>query len=228
MRPSAAQLAYALARTLEGGLNFADPGRLREDDRTVAGLEHVNAVRKDRGAVTDDGPDERAGHRQFAKGRPAEPAFRPDGDVEYFETVALEHRELADPGVVCEPDHLLGGHGARVDRHVDSRALEDFVGAGFVDERDRESQSVHPRERRRIEILRVIGHGEDSRRGPSDSLALEKVRIRARGMEDPRPGKRLGHLAGAVGAPLDQTHVYAFGQQRLGDGEARLTGSEDD
>ena len=81
--------------------------------------------------------------------------------------------------IVGEANDLLGGHRARVDGDVDAGALEDLDRDRLVDDADREADAVHLGQHRRVEVLRVLAHGEDARARLADALALEEVGVDA-------------------------------------------------
>ena len=105
--------------------------------------------------VPDDRADQRAGHRQIAKGLPEEAGVLTDGDVEDLETIALDHRHLVDTWVVCEANYLFGGHHARIDDDVHTRSLEDPRRGGLRDDSDGERNAVQLHQRCGIEVLLV-------------------------------------------------------------------------
>ncbi len=90
-----------------------------------------------------------------------------------------------------------------------------------MDDPDREADAVHPRQRGRIEVLRVLAHGEDRCLGLPDSLALDEVRVDSRGAVDPGVGQLLGDLAGPVLERLDQPDADLLLEEDVRDGERR-------
>src|SRR5512145_1176533 len=124
-----------------------DPGRVRrlgEDDDAVARLEDVVAVREDRVPVPDDGSDDRVADGHVAERHADVLARVARRHVEHLVAVALEHGDLLRARVVGEAHDLLRRDAARVDRHVDSRAVEGADRDGLVRDRDRERDAVDP------------------------------------------------------------------------------------
>src|SRR4051812_3018007 len=112
--------------------------RADADDHAVSALQAVGGVREQHLVATDDGADDRAVRRHVAERPAGERRVGTDGDVEDLEAVAVDHRDLPDPRVVGEADHLLGRDLARVDGHVDAPALVDRRRDRVVHESDRQ------------------------------------------------------------------------------------------
>ena len=160
-----------------------------------------------RGAVPHDRADHGAADRHVAEAEPDVLARRLRGDVEDLVAVALEHRHLLGARVVGEAHDLLRRDAARVDRHVDARVLVDLCRDRVVHDRDRERDAVHAGESRCVVVLRVLLHREDAGLRLADALALEEVRVDARGVVDPASRELFRHLPRAFLVGLDQAYA---------------------
>ncbi len=97
-----------------------------------------------------------------------------------------------------------------------------------MDDADREADAVHPRQHRRVEVLRVLAHGEDGGTSLSDPLALDEVRIDARGAVNAGIRQLLRDLARPLVPGLDQPDADPLVEQDSGDRHAGRARAEDD
>ena len=74
-------------------------------------------------------------------------------------------------------------------------------------DRDRERDAVHAGESRCVVVLRVLLHREDAGLRLADALALEEVRVDARGVVDPAARELLRHLPRPFLVGLDQAYA---------------------
>ena len=100
-----------------------------------------------------------------------------------------------------EPDDLLGRDPRGLIDDVDAALLEDLTETASCAIAIVNGTPVHLRERRRVQVLRVVAHGEDRRLRLADPLALEEVAVEAGRVEHARLRQRLGaRRAGRVAA----------------------------